>query len=160
MNFDWILPTALNALKQLDLFETYGPTYRLSKLTNPMSAIVTCDPENYHTIIAGKDWGVEFRKEGLGQMLGSGFLCTDGPEWMRCRKMLRPAFNRNNIDSFDVLEGVADSLIVKIEKAEGKVDLGSLLYDAVGTQMPDKHENLLISIHAVDAFLNALHPWN
>ena len=131
MNFDWIFSCAMNGLTQMSLVAKYGSTYRLPKLTNPMATIVTCDPENVYTITAGKDWGIEFRKPGMGQMLGSGFICTDGAEWLRSRKMLRPAFNRPNIDNFDVLEGVADNIIKKIEDADGHVDMGSLLYDAV-----------------------------
>lgn len=88
MNFDWVFPTALKAKKQLVLFEKLGDTYRLPKITNPMSAIVTCDPDNVHTILVGKDWGIGFRKAGMGQMLGSGFICTDGEEWMTSRKMI------------------------------------------------------------------------
>ncbi|KAF2437726.1 cytochrome P450 [Karstenula rhodostoma CBS 690.94] len=131
MNLDWTFSTALNAKEQLTLFEKYGHTYRLSKLTNPMAAIVTCHPENAHAVLVGQDWGIGFRKPGMGQMLGSGFICTDGPEWKRSRKMLRPAFHRPNIDNFNVLEGVADKVIASIEAADGKVEMSSLMYDAL-----------------------------
>ncbi|OAG04252.1 cytochrome P450 [Paraphaeosphaeria sporulosa] len=131
MNFDWIFSTALNANMQLTLFRKYGHTYRLSKLTDPMATIITCHPENAYTILVGQDWGVEFRKAGMGQMLGSGFICTDGSEWKRSRKMIRPAFNRPNIDNFDVLEGVADKIIADIQTSDGKVEMGSLMYNAL-----------------------------
>ncbi|KAJ4291650.1 hypothetical protein N0V90_009545 [Kalmusia sp. IMI 367209] len=131
MNFDWIFSTALDARKQLSNFSKLGPTYRLPKWNTPMATVITCDADNVHTIVVGKDWGIEFRKAGMGPMLGSGFICSDGPEWLRSRKMLRPAFNRPNIDNFNVLEGVADNIIAKIEAAEGKVEMGSLLYDAL-----------------------------
>lgn len=45
--------------------------------------------------------------------------------------MLRPAFNRPNIDNFDVLEGVADKIIADIEAADGKVEMSALMYNAV-----------------------------
>lgn len=144
MNFDWIFSTALDARRQLTLFEKYGDTYRLSKLTNSMATIVSCNPENAHAISSSKDWGVDFRKEGMGQMFGSGFICTDGPEWARSRKMLRPAFHRSNIDNFDVLEGVADGIIRKIEEANGKVEMGAVLYDAVSSRMKQVEVESLI----------------
>ncbi|KAL5464228.1 hypothetical protein PMIN06_001237 [Paraphaeosphaeria minitans] len=96
-----------------------------------MATIITCHPESAYTILAGQDWGVEFRKPGMGQLLGSAFICTDGSEWKRSRKMIRPAFNRPNIDNFDVLEGVADKIIANIEAADGNVEMGSLMYDAL-----------------------------
>ncbi|KAJ4360168.1 uncharacterized protein N0V89_000728 [Didymosphaeria variabile] len=139
MNFDWIFSTALNAKKQLDLFEKYGDTYRLPRVMNPMSAIVTCNPSNVRTIMAGKDWGIEFRQAGMGQMLGSGFICNDGDEWMRSRKMLRPAFNRPNIDNFDVLEGVADNIIATIEAANGKL-MHSSMHFILGIDSTEKND--------------------
>lgn len=157
MNFDWIFSTALNANKQLTLFEKYGHTYRLSKLTNPMATIITCHPENAHAILAGQDWGIGFRKAGMGQMLGSGFICTDGPEWKRSRKMLRPAFNRPNIDNFDVLEGVADNIVEKIEAADGKVEMGSLMYDAVSASKLMRPRHGVADSNAAHALVYAFH---
>jgi cytochrome P450 len=160
MNLDWAFSTALDGKRYLRLFEKYGHTYRLPKLTNPMPALVTCHPENVHAVLAGQDWGIEFRKAGMGQMLGSGFICTDGPEWKRSRKMLRPAFNRPNIDNFDVLEGVADNIISKIEAADGMVEMSSMMYDAVSDTRFIRGRHGVANLDTAHALIYAVHPGN
>jgi cytochrome P450 len=130
-NFDWTFSTSLNAKNYIKLQEKYGKTYRLSKVSNPLSGIVTCDPANVHAIMWGQDWGIGWRYTGMKEMLGLGFITTDGDEWMRQRKIMKPAFDRNNIDGFDTLEKVADKLLGRIQNQDGVVDMGPLLFDAV-----------------------------
>jgi hypothetical protein len=50
---------------------------------------------------------------------------------MRGRKMLKPSFNKSNIDSFGTLEKVTDELLLQIEERNGEADMGKLLFDAV-----------------------------
>jgi len=67
----------------------------------------------------------------MQEMLGCGFLTTDGEEWIGARNGLKPACNRNNTDGFETLEKVNDKLLERIEERGGVVDMGSLLFDAV-----------------------------
>jgi hypothetical protein len=50
---------------------------------------------------------------------------------MRGRKMLKPSFNKGNIDSFETLEKVTDELLLRIDESNGEADMGKLLFDAV-----------------------------
>jgi cytochrome P450 len=130
-NFDWTFSTALDGRNYLRLQEKYGKTYRLSTITNSLSAVVTSDVDNCNAIMWSADWGVGWRYTGMKEMLGRGFLTTDGDEWMRGRKMLKPSFNKSNIDSFGTLEKVTDELLLQIEERNGEADMGKLLFDAV-----------------------------
>ncbi|KAF2681342.1 cytochrome P450 [Lentithecium fluviatile CBS 122367] len=94
-----------------------------------MSAIVTSDPDNIQAI-SGPDWGVAQRLHGMKEMLGPGFIAVDGEEWVRARKMLRPAFNKNSIDGFGVLGKVTERVVEGIQEREGVVEIDEMLFDA------------------------------
>ncbi|CAI6337124.1 unnamed protein product [Periconia digitata] len=129
-NFDYLFYTNINPRNWVKFQTNLGPTYRVSNIFNPMSSICTGDPENVHAMLAGRDWGNQFRLNGMGQMFEKGLLTVDGDEWMRSRKMVRPAFQRNNLDDFEVLSQMTEKMIAQIEKEKQVVDVGALLTDA------------------------------
>jgi hypothetical protein len=94
LNLDWIFRTSLDATNYPKFQAKYGKTYRLSTVFTPLSALVSDDPENVLAMMA-PEWGVGVRLQGMKEMLGKGFIDTDGAEWMRARKMLKPGFGRN-----------------------------------------------------------------
>lgn len=131
LNLDWKLPASLDPRKYCEYQELMGKTYRLSTLFNPLGRLVTSDPDNIQTILSGKDWGNQWRLEPMREMMGAGLITTDGEEWMRARKMMRPAFARSNYDDFEVVGKVADEILEKIEQDGGEADMQALLTHVV-----------------------------
>jgi cytochrome P450 len=131
-NFDWTLLTSLDAWRYVNYQSHLGHTYRLSTTFTPVSAVVSCHPDNVQAIAGGKDWGVGWRLSSMKGMMGVGLITTDGEEWTRTRKIMKPAFNRGNIDGLEVVGQVADEVLEKIENEGGEVDVQPLLTDAVG----------------------------
>jgi hypothetical protein len=56
-NFDWTLLTSLDAWRYVNYQSHLGHTYRLSTTFTPVSAVVSCHPDNVQAIAGGMDWG-------------------------------------------------------------------------------------------------------
>ena len=66
----------------------------------------------------------------LGTIIGEGIFILDGPEWKHSRDMLRPNFERAQIDDTDLFENHAQDLVNAIPKNGEPVALKPLLFSA------------------------------
>jgi cytochrome P450 len=94
--------------------------------------IMTCDPENIKTVLATnfKDYELpQQRKVAFSKNFGSGIFSSDGKEWEHSRAMLRPNFNRSQVDDLLQLEPHVQNLIRRIPKDGRTVDLQPIFPD-------------------------------
>jgi len=114
------------------LHQRYGKTFQTKPFV-VVPAIYTIAPENIRVVnTSGKDWGIEpSRLPGMEYFCGQGFLTTDGDRWQNSRKLLKPAFSKNNLLNLDVLSGEVDSLLSNLQPEGTTVDLQPLLYNMV-----------------------------
>lgn len=117
-----------------DLLERYsklGRTFETNLLGS--RSINTIEPQNLQTIYVSKfkDWGVQpVRLPAQEPFCGRGFITTDGPQWERSRTLLKPSFNRANIDLGELERGL-QSALNKIPKDGSTVDLQPLFLQLV-----------------------------
>lgn len=121
---------ALDGQNWLRWHAKYGHTYTISPLIGDLQ-INTAHPDNMYEILTGKDFTVEWRREGLLELLGIGFLTMDGEEWSKAKKMLKPCFAKKNIDNMEFTGAVIDALIAKIPTGGETVDIFPLLQSTV-----------------------------
>lgn len=138
--------------------QKYGHTYRFAPMFG-ISLIETAHPDNAQTVMAGKDWGVSWRQEMMGQFTGKGIITTDGEEWMKARKTVRPAFRKNVIDDLEFVGRSFDEMMEKIPVDEEKVDLQPLLYEAVRLFYPQNRCSRLAYGLLVHGHSSTLHLW-
>lgn len=95
-------------------------------------AIVTCEPENFKSILSLKfsDYKLrKIRKRGFHSLLGKGIFTTDGIEWEHSRAMLRPNFSRNQVADIQMYDKLVVELINAIPTDGSTVDLQDLFFD-------------------------------
>ncbi len=82
----------------LRLYEEYGPVYSIRLLYAPV--VFAIGPEaNHHITVAGAS-NFRWRDGGMGDLiplLGDGLLTTDGGYHRRARRIMLPAFHREQI---------------------------------------------------------------
>ncbi|KAH6896724.1 cytochrome P450 [Thelonectria olida] len=118
------LPTAFSSI-----FTDTGPAvhtvahYALGKKT-----YWTIDPDNIRAVLASnfKEWALPpARVAAFSACWGGGIFGADGAEWEHSRAMLRPSFNRRQIQDTEMLEKHVQNLVARIPDGE-TVDLAEL----------------------------------
>ena len=89
---------------------TYGPVARI-RLANVIFNLVSHPDgvrrvlqENYHNYIKGEFF------DPMRQMIGKGIFASEGPHWLRQRRLMQPVFHRQRIAGF------ADAMVKQTEK--------------------------------------------
>jgi hypothetical protein len=67
---------------------------------------------------------------------------------------------QEDVDNFDVLEGVANDIITKIEAADGKVEMSSMMYDAVSAIRLVRGRHGVADLDTAHALVYAVYPGN
>lgn len=62
---------------------------------------------------------------------GRGFITTDGYTWQHSRKLLKPAFSKQNLVDLSTLSIEVDSFLKQIPSDGATVDIQPLLYSMV-----------------------------
>ena len=91
----------------------------------------TIEPENIKTILFSRfeDFGLgKRRKTAFDGLLGHGILNTDGAEWSRSRRLLRPSFARDQWGDLAILEKHVVNFIDQIPRDGSSVDLQELFF--------------------------------
>lgn len=105
-------------------------TFQLNILDR--SIIYTIDPENLKAIHVTqfKSWGLTpSRKQRVVPLIGEGVFTTDGHGWTQSRKLLRPSFERSQMENMlSFLEEHVRDLIRSIPKDGTAVDLQKPFY--------------------------------
>ena len=116
------------------LVERYGKlgrTFETNLLGSP--SINTIEPQNLQTVYVAnfKDWGVQLvRLPAQEPFCGRGFITTDGTQWEHSRALLKPSFNRANIDIVGLERGL-QLILGRIPKDGSSVDLQPLFLQLV-----------------------------
>ena len=117
-----------------NLVERYaklGRTFETNLLGSP--SINTIEPRNLQTVYVAKskDWGVQpVRLPAQEPFCGRGFITTDGTQWEHSRALLKPSFNRANIDLVALERGLR-LVLGRIPKDGSSVDLQPLFLQLV-----------------------------
>ncbi|KAK5990014.1 Cytochrome P450 monooxygenase ascH [Cladobotryum mycophilum] len=93
-----------------------------------MKTIWTRDPENIKAVLSSsfKDWCLPpSRVVALKECWGGGIFGAEGAEWEHSRAMLRPSFNRSQVQDTEIMEKHAQNLI-DIIKDDETVDLAKI----------------------------------
>ena len=86
-------------------FEKIGRTYRFRQLRK--NVINTIEPENIRAILSSRfsDYSVASeRVVSWDSLLGPGILTSDGDEWNKARRMLRPMFSQPFLEDISMFE--------------------------------------------------------
>lgn len=100
-------------------------------LTGSKRVIITREPEQIKTILATK-----FNSFGHGRQwhqlwlpfLGNGIFTTDGPEWHRSRRLIRPMFVKDRLRNLVIFDKCTEKLISKLPPSGTTVEVKSMLY--------------------------------
>ena len=117
-----------------NLVERYGKlgrTFESNLLGLP--SINTIEPQNLQTVYVAKskDWGVQpIRLPAQEPFCGRGFITTDGNQWEHSRALLKPSFNKANIDIIGLERGLK-LVLGRIPKDGSAVDLQPLFLQLV-----------------------------
>ena len=117
-----------------DLLERYGKlgrTFETNLLGSP--SINTIEPRNLQTIYVTKfvDWGVQpVRLPAQEPFCGRGFITTDGAQWEHTRALLKPSFNKANVDLASLERGL-QLVLSRIPRDGSVVDLQPLFLQLV-----------------------------
>ncbi len=94
----------------LDMYERYGPVFTMRLLYLPV--VFALGPEANHYITVSNASNFRWREGSMGDLiplLGDGLLTTDGDYHRRARKLMLPAFHR---------EQLAASMSIMVEESE------------------------------------------
>ncbi|CRG92257.1 cytochrome P450 alkane hydroxylase, putative [Talaromyces islandicus] len=95
------------------------------------NTILTSEPENIKTILSinFKHYGLGYRLEQFGPLLGEGIFDTDGDHWAMSRALIRPNFTRDQVADLASFENLIQDLFALIPR-DGRtvVDLQSLFF--------------------------------
>lgn len=107
----------------------HGNTFQANMMG--MRIYNTIEPENIKTILSSRfeDFGLgKRRRAAFDSLLGHGILNTDGMEWSRSRRLLRPSFARDQWGDLAILEKHVVNLIDQIPHDGSSVDLQALFF--------------------------------
>jgi cytochrome P450 len=109
-------------------FVNIGHTYRSRHFWRP--SIHTNDPENIHHVLVenAKDFNLtRVRAKAVATEIGHGIFASDGSEWKWSRQLLRPFFNKSNLQRYiEILETHFQHLRQQIPENHDVVDLQDL----------------------------------
>ncbi|KAF7562616.1 hypothetical protein G7046_g1527 [Stylonectria norvegica] len=118
------LPTAFSSI-----FTETGPAvHTLAHYALGRKTYWTRDPENIKAVLSSsfEDWCLPpARISAFAACWGGGIFGADGAEWEHSRAMLRPSFNRKQVQDTEMLEKHAQNLIARITDGQA-VDLAEL----------------------------------
>ena len=115
----------------VERYAKLGRTFETNLLGS--SSINTIEPQNLQTVYVAKfkDWGVQpVRLSAQEPFCGRGFITTDGTQWEHSRALLKPSFNRANIDLVALERGLR-LVLGRIPKDGSSVDLQPLFLQLV-----------------------------
>ena len=105
----------------------YLKTFQLNLLNK--SILFTLDPENIKIIHAtnSRSWGIPpVRQQRVAPLIGDGVFTKNGADWAHSRKLLRPSFERSQLNDLSFLETHVQDLLLKVPRNGSPVDLQGL----------------------------------
>jgi cytochrome P450 len=103
----------------LSAYERYGPVFTVRILYQPI--VFALGPEANHYMTVSHASNFRWRDGGMGDLiplLGDGLLTTDGDYHKRARRIMLPAFHREQIAA------TADTMVEEVERALGSWHAG------------------------------------
>ena len=115
-------------------FQNYGSTYKSIMLGS--TVINTCEPQNIQAILATQFTDFQLgarRNTAFEPLLGHGIFASDGETWSGARRVLKPAFSKDNTDYHNMLGKHVSNLFEAIDghqrtSADGAVDIQKLFF--------------------------------
>lgn len=98
-----------------DRFDQFGNTYRFVQLGS--AVINTIEPENVKAILSTRfqDFSVGFKRQtAFEPLIGHGIFTADGSDWKQSRKMLQPAFAKDELNDLSALERNVQALLSEV----------------------------------------------
>lgn len=131
-----LLPITIRAAKEhkllevgMENFRKFGNTWKAKELLH--NIIVTIEPENIKAILSlnFKDYGLDFRLEHFGPLLGAGIFDTDGDHWAASRALVRPNFVREQVADLTSFESLIQDMFALLPRdGTTVVDLQALFF--------------------------------
>ena len=93
--------------------------------------LYTTEPENLKAVHQTnfKSWGITSnRKNRVVPFIGQGIFTNDGQQWQHSRKLLRPSFDRSQLDILGSLDRHTQALLSSIPSDGATVDLRKLFH--------------------------------
>lgn len=130
------IPVLIRAVSQhkaleasTELFSKLGSTFTAKELLSRV--IATTEPENIKAILSTnfKDYGIGFRLEYFGPLLGAGIFDTDGDHWAASRALVRPNFARDQVADLTSFESLIQDMFALLPRdGHTVVDLQELFF--------------------------------
>ena len=98
-----------------DRFDRFGNTYGFVQLGS--TVINTIEPENVKAILSTRfqDFSVGIKRQSAFEpLIGHGIFTADGPDWKHSRKMLQPAFAKDELNDLSALERNVQALLSQV----------------------------------------------
>lgn len=113
----------------MELYDKYGETFII---TNPFTRqiVSTCAPENIKAILSTDFASFELgplRHQALAPLLGEGIFTQDGEPWSHSRRLLRPQFQKRELEGLVALHGHVRELVHLLPDGE-EVDVQPLFF--------------------------------
>ncbi|KAL6900149.1 n-alkane-inducible cytochrome P450 [Trichoderma evansii] len=93
-------------------------------------AILTVEAENIRTLLPVnfKGYGIEYRFQRLGPLIGKGIFTSDGEHWATSRALIRPIFAREQVADLTEFEKLITQLSELISRGGSVIDLQELFF--------------------------------
>ncbi|TGZ80039.1 cytochrome P450 [Ascodesmis nigricans] len=111
------------------LFDRYGETFVIPSILGKTS-YATMAPENIKTFLSTSfnSWALgKLREQAFEPLLGKGIFTQDGGEWSHSRKLLRPQFQRRELEGLGSIHEHIGKMVELIPDGE-VVDMQPLVY--------------------------------
>lgn len=109
---------------------TYGSTYN-TRIIGGKRVIMTVDPDVIQHVLQKNHknyYKSELQTESLGRYIGNGLLTSNGPYWLRQRRLIQPGFHKTqmarlvNIMNSEIIN-YCESLTSRLQRSGNTVDL-------------------------------------